>query len=80
MCDTYPTLTAIAEERGTPLTDLGVDDLKPLHEAFEADVTEVWDFEASIERRSSKGGTSKSSVLAQVDELQKWADSSSSSA
>lgn len=78
----------VAEERGVALTDLTYEDLKTLHPMFEPDVTkaslfkaqctslanhkQVWDFEASVESRDTPGGTSKSSVLAQIAQLQEW--------
>lgn len=33
---------------------------------FTEDVTSVWSYETSVERKNSAGGTAKSSVLAQV--------------
>jgi argininosuccinate lyase len=30
---------------------------------------EVWDYEMSVERKNSTGGTAKSSVLKQIDEI-----------
>lgn len=59
----------LAEDRGVPLDTLTVEDLKKLHSAFQADVSKVWDFETSVESRSTAGGTSKQSVLNQVVQL-----------
>ena len=37
--------------------------------SFEDDVTEVWQYESSVEQYQSLGGTSKSAVLNQVAQL-----------
>jgi argininosuccinate lyase len=62
----------MAEERGVPLTSLTAEDLRTLHEKFDDDVTDVWDFEASVESRSTLGGTGASSVKWQVGKLRSW--------
>lgn len=62
----------MAEERGVGMDQLTLEDFKSLHFAFEADVAQVWDFERSIEQRSSVGGTSKSSVLFQIKQLREF--------
>jgi argininosuccinate lyase len=59
----------MAEDKGVPLTSLTASDLAPLHDMFAEDVTDVWSFEASVESRDSDGGTSRRSVLAQVEAL-----------
>lgn len=35
---------SLAEQRGVSLTDLTKDDLLPINDKFEDDVTQVWDF------------------------------------
>eukprot|EP00163_Fabomonas_tropica_P001636 TRINITY_DN11207_c0_g1_i1.p1 TRINITY_DN11207_c0_g1~~TRINITY_DN11207_c0_g1_i1.p1 ORF type:complete len:478 (-),score=131.17 TRINITY_DN11207_c0_g1_i1:70-1503(-) len=62
----------IAEDRGCSLTDLTVDDLKPLHKLFDSDVTDVWSFVSSVEQRKSVGGTSESAVKEQISKLKSW--------
>lgn len=59
----------LAEEKGCELSDLAPEDLKSIHPLFEADVTGVWDFDASAERRDTEGGTSRRSVLEQAKKL-----------
>ena len=59
----------MAEERGCSMSELTVADLKTLHPQFEDDVLKVWDFETSIESRCSLGGTSRKTVLLQIQEL-----------
>lgn len=41
---------------------------------FEDDVSEVWDYEHSVEQYSAEGGTAKSSVEGQINKLQEWLD------
>ncbi|RKP13943.1 argininosuccinate lyase [Piptocephalis cylindrospora] len=56
----------LSEDRGgVPLSDLSLSDLQGLHSSFASDVTSVFDYERSVENRSSEGGTSKATVLAQ---------------
>eukprot|EP00656_Telonema_subtile_P003004 TRINITY_DN11382_c0_g2_i4.p1 TRINITY_DN11382_c0_g2~~TRINITY_DN11382_c0_g2_i4.p1 ORF type:complete len:404 (-),score=128.82 TRINITY_DN11382_c0_g2_i4:292-1503(-) len=62
----------LAEERGIPLSELPLPELQALQPAFESDVHQVWDFEASVERRDVIGGTSKRAVLEQVDKMRGW--------
>ncbi len=62
----------MAELQGIPLSELGVDDLRRLHDAFDEDVAEVWDFTASVERRSAAGGTARAAVEAQIEALRAW--------
>ncbi|KAJ2744313.1 argininosuccinate lyase [Coemansia sp. BCRC 34301] len=62
----------MAEDRGCQISDLAVADLKTLHEAFEDDVLLVWNFEKSVDNRSSIGGTSRVTVQAQIEQLKKW--------
>ncbi|CAG8534910.1 9207_t:CDS:2 [Acaulospora morrowiae] len=61
-----------AEERNTTMANLSLSDFQQLHAAFDSDITEIWDFEKSIENRSSLGGTSKATVLEQVHKLKQW--------
>lgn len=44
-------------------------ELQQLHPLFESDVSAVWDFSASVEKRCSAGGTSRQAVLDQVAQL-----------
>ncbi|RKP33306.1 argininosuccinate lyase [Dimargaris cristalligena] len=62
----------MAEERQVPLSSLTVADLQTLHTSFADDVSAVWDYERSIDNRSSIGGTSRKTVEAQIAALQKW--------
>ncbi|KAI9227733.1 MAG: argininosuccinate lyase [Piptocephalis tieghemiana] len=60
----------LAEDRGgIPLSELSVSDLQSLHPSFAEDVSSVFDYERSVENRSSEGGTSKATVLAQCNAM-----------
>ena len=60
-----------AELLGVSIAEVGLPDLKEISPLFEADIAQVFDFEKSVERRSAQGGTSRSSVLAQIDAIEK---------
>jgi argininosuccinate lyase len=48
---------------------LTLEQLQAIDSRFEADVSKVWDYEVSVERKSSLGGTCKASVLKQIDDI-----------
>mmetsp|Transcript_11455 Transcript_11455/g.11100 ORF Transcript_11455/g.11100 Transcript_11455/m.11100 type:complete len:462 (-) Transcript_11455:270-1655(-) len=56
----------LAENKGVPLDQLTLVDLKGLHNKFENDVMQLWSYENSAESRNSAGGTSKDKVLEQI--------------
>ncbi len=60
-------------ERGIGLSDLGIQELKEFSPAFDEDVREAISLEACLGRRASAGGTAPSSVLAQLDEIDRFA-------
>ena len=47
---------------------LSLSELQAIDARFEEDVMEVWDYEVSVERKSSIGGTSKAAVMKQIDD------------
>ncbi|KAJ1744530.1 argininosuccinate lyase, partial [Coemansia sp. RSA 1591] len=59
----------MAEDKSCQISDLSVRDLQTLHPLFESDVLLIWDFERSVNNRSSIGGTSRVTVQAQIDQL-----------
>ncbi|XP_072043943.1 LOW QUALITY PROTEIN: argininosuccinate lyase-like [Amphiura filiformis] len=63
---------ALAETKMCAVADLTVEDLKTVSPAFEPDVSSVWDYENSVEQYTSAGGTSRSSVLQQIKQLETW--------
>jgi argininosuccinate lyase len=60
---------ALAESRKCQLNELTVEDFKSLSEKFSDDIHGVFDFEASVERRESIGGTSRKMVERQISVL-----------
>jgi argininosuccinate lyase len=61
----------LAGERGVKLSILTLDDLRGLSELFEADVTDVFDFDASVARRKADGGTAPEAVRKQIEEAKR---------
>lgn len=56
----------MAEARRCQISDLSFEDFKSLHSAFTEDIFQVFNFEASVERREAIGGTSKKMVDRQI--------------
>lgn len=48
---------------------LTLEQLKNIDARFEDDVMKVWDYEVSVERKCSIGGTARSSVSKQIEDL-----------
>lgn len=65
----------LAEEQEISLDSLTLEQLQAIDPRFEADVMEVWDYEMSVERKNSIGGTAKSSVVKQIENLKAFAAS-----
>jgi len=64
----------LAEETDTSIDKLTLEQLQKIDPRFEEDVSKVWDYEVSVERKSSIGGTAKSSVLRQIEECLAFAN------
>lgn len=61
---------ALAEKEGlSGIDQLTLEQYKAIDSRFEPDVVKVFDFEASVERRTAIGGTAKSAILAQLDNI-----------
>jgi argininosuccinate lyase len=58
----------LAEEQKVSIDTLSLEQLQAIDSRFEADVSKVWDYEVSVERKSSLGGTAKQSVLKQIED------------
>jgi argininosuccinate lyase len=58
----------LAEEAGISIDCLTLEQLKAIDSRFEEDVMKIWDFEVSVERRNSIGGTSRVMVQKQIDD------------
>lgn len=61
------TLVGISEEQGIPLDQLPHDVFVSVHEGFQPDVTEIFDWERSVDARGVAGGTARSAVLEQLE-------------
>lgn len=59
----------MAEEQKTSIDKLTLDQLQEIDARFEEDVIKVWNYEVSVERKSSIGGTAKASVLKQIEDI-----------
>ncbi|GAX25242.1 argininosuccinate lyase [Fistulifera solaris] len=64
----------LAEEQKISLDSLTLEQLQAIDARFEEDVMKVWDYEMSVERKSSTGGTSKDSVLKQIADIVSFAE------
>ena len=65
----------LAEEQKVALDTLTLEQLQAIDSRFEEDVMQVWDYNMSVERKSSIGGTGKAPVLQQIEKLNQFADS-----
>ena len=65
----------MAEEQKVSIDTLTLEQLKAIDSRFEEDVMKVWDYEVSVERKCSIGGTAKSSVTKQIEDLMAFANS-----
>ena len=61
---------ALAEQQRVPMDKLTLQELKGVDERFEDDVLNVFDYEASVEKRTVLGGTSRKSCLEQIERLE----------
>mmetsp|Transcript_18227 Transcript_18227/g.39731 ORF Transcript_18227/g.39731 Transcript_18227/m.39731 type:complete len:472 (+) Transcript_18227:146-1561(+) len=59
----------LGEEKKVSIDTLSLEELQKIDARFESDVSKVWDYEVSVERKSSIGGTAKASVLKQIDDV-----------
>ena len=58
----------LAEEKEISIDTLTLQQLQEIDSRFEEDVLKVWNYEESVERKSSIGGTAKARVLEQIDQ------------
>jgi len=58
----------LAEESKVSIDTLTLEQLQKIDARFEADVMKVWDYEVSVERKISIGGTAKASVQKQIND------------
>ena len=57
----------LAEEQGISIDTLTFEQLQQIDSRFDKDVMQVWDYETSVERKCSTGGTAKARVLEQIE-------------
>ncbi|CAH2222718.1 argininosuccinate lyase [Pelobates cultripes] len=62
----------LAESKGISVNKLSLEDLKSISSLFSSDVSKVWNYTNSVEQYTAAGGTAKSSVVAQVEQLRTW--------
>ena len=62
----------LAQDKKCALSNLTLDDLLPLNDKFEADVSDIWSYERSAESRDTEGGSSRRSVLEQCAKLRQY--------
>lgn len=60
---------AKSEELGIPMNELTLEQLKAIDSRFPDDVMSVFEYEKSVEAKSAKGGTSRSSIEEQIKVL-----------
>ncbi|KAJ0399744.1 hypothetical protein P43SY_009325 [Pythium insidiosum] len=65
----------LAEDKRKALNELTFEELSALHPQFTPDVMDVWDFDASVERKNVTGGTSESAVRQQIAGVKQWLQS-----
>ncbi|KRT84166.1 hypothetical protein AMK59_1364 [Oryctes borbonicus] len=65
-------VVAEAEKRNILISELPLEVLQSISKHFKEDITEIWNYENSIEQYQTMGGTSRSNVMTQIDLLKKW--------
>ncbi|PAA50690.1 hypothetical protein BOX15_Mlig033546g1 [Macrostomum lignano] len=63
---------ALAEAKACQLHQLTFEDFRTVSEKFGEDVTQLWDFETSVEQYGAFGGTALESVRQQVAAFRRW--------
>lgn len=62
----------LAETKSISVKYLSLEDLKGISPLFESDVSQVWNYTNSVEQYTAAGGTAKSSVNSQIEQLRAW--------
>jgi len=62
----------MAAERGTGLSQFPLEDLSRLSDLFTEDVTKAFNFEESVARRRTPGGTAPDAVQEQIETARRW--------
>jgi len=58
----------LAEEGNVSIDTLTLEQLQKIDPRFEEDVMKVWNYEESVERKSSTGGTARAAVQKQIND------------
>ncbi|KAF2718887.1 argininosuccinate lyase [Polychaeton citri CBS 116435] len=64
-------VVALAEDKGVLMSSLSLDELRYIDSRFEADIMEIFDFEASVECKTGQGSTCRAAVQDQIAELRR---------
>jgi argininosuccinate lyase len=59
-------VVALSEKLEVSMDTLSLEQLQAIDPRFTADITEAFEYDASVEAKSASGGTSRSSVLEQI--------------
>ena len=65
-------IVQLAETKDVLLSELTLDDMQSVSSHFESDIDQVWNYQASVDQYTSTGGTSKISVIKQIETLKNW--------
>lgn len=63
---------ALAEQKACQINKLSLEDFKGISEQFGEDVTQIWNFETSVEQYNTFGGTGSQSVQQQLAKFKEW--------
>ena len=62
-------IVALSENTGVSMDQLTLEQLQAIDSRFTADIAAAFRYESSVEAKSTPGGTSRSAVLGQIQEL-----------
>ncbi len=65
----------LAEEQGLDISELSLNDLQSIESRIQEDVMAVLNNRASMNARTSEGGTSTARTIEQIEKMQEWVDS-----
>jgi argininosuccinate lyase len=64
-------VVALAEQQAVPMDKLSIQQLQGVDSRFGDDITDVFNYERSVEMKDAVGGTSRRAVSEQVEALRK---------
>ncbi|KAL6855175.1 hypothetical protein ACO1O0_006313 [Amphichorda felina] len=67
-------VVALSEKLEVPMDQLTLEQLQAIDSRFTADIAEAFEYETSVEAKTAKGGTSRSSVLEQIQVVRAMLD------